>query len=178
MPSNLEIIIPLSILGVAVIALMIVAYRQYKELKKLKHNYHLFMRGEEGKSLEKGLLRRMVQMEQMEKSIAGQHEELQLFKAVQDRSLVKYGIEKYDAFEDIGGRLSFALALLDKHDSGFVLNAIHSREDCFLYVKEIVNGESYIMLSDEEIKALRTARKYGEEEDIINEYQIGAETES
>ena len=54
----------------------------------------------------------------------------------------------------MGGKLSFVLALLDKDNTGFLLNAIHSRENCFLYIKEIVNGESYIMLSDEEVEAL------------------------
>ena len=69
----------------------------------------------------------------------------------------KVGIVKYDAFDDVGGKMSFALAMLDKENTGFILNAIHSRDNCFLYLKEIVNGESYIMLSAEEIDALRQA---------------------
>ena len=56
------------------------------------------------------------------------------------------------------------LALLDDSDSGFVLNAVHSKENCFLYIKEIVKGESYIMLSNEEIEALRIAKRYGTKE--------------
>ncbi len=63
----------------------------------------------------------------------------------------KYGVEKYDAFDDVGGKLSFALALLDKSNSGIILNAVHSRDNCFLYLKEIVKGESYVMLSQEEV---------------------------
>ena len=50
----------------------------------------------------------------------------------------KYGVEKYDAFDDVGGKLSFALALLDKENTGLILNAVHSRDNCFLYMKEIV----------------------------------------
>ena len=69
----------------------------------------------------------------------------------------KYGVEKYDAFDDVGGKLSFALALLDKDNSGIMLNAVHSRDNCFLYLKEIVKGESYVMLSQEEVEALRKA---------------------
>lgn len=71
---------------------------------------------------------------------------------------------KYDAFEDMGGKLSFVLAMLDKNNTGFLLNAIHSRENCFLYIKEIVNGESYVMLSEEEVEALKRAVNYGLEE--------------
>ena len=47
--------------------------------------------------------------------------------------------------------------MLDKDNSGFVLNAIHSREGCYTYIKEIVNGESYIVLGEEEKEALRQA---------------------
>ena len=72
----------------------------------------------------------------------------------------KIGIVKYDAFPDVGGKLSFALAMLDEGNSGFVLNAIHSREGCYTYVKEIVKGESYIVLGQEEKEALRQAVNY------------------
>ena len=64
----------------------------------------------------------------------------------------KYGVEKYDAFDDVGGKLSFALALLDKNNTGLILNAVHSRDNCFLYLKEIVKGESYVVLSQEKWK--------------------------
>ena len=57
----------------------------------------------------------------------------------------------------MGGKLSFALALLDKNNNGFVLNAMHSREGCYTYIKEIVNGESYIVLAEEEKNALNIA---------------------
>ncbi len=78
------------------------------------------------------------------------------------KSLTKYGIVKYDAFDDVGGKLSFAIALLDKNNTGFILNAIHSRDNCFFYIKEIVKGESYILLSSEEMDALRQAVHFGE----------------
>ena len=55
-------------------------------------------------------------------------------------------------FDDVGGKLSFALALLDKENTGLILNAVHSRDNCFLYMKEIVKGESYVMLSQEEVE--------------------------
>ena len=64
----------------------------------------------------------------------------------------------------MGGKLSFALAMLDKKNSGFILNAIHSRDNCFLYIKEIVKGESYVMLSEEEVKALKAAMVYDNNE--------------
>jgi hypothetical protein len=82
-------------------------------------------------------------------------------------------VEKYDAFDDVGGKLSFALALLDKENNGLILNAVHSRDNCFLYLKEIVKGESYVMLSQEEVEALRKAVNFelGKLEEIDSEKQ-------
>ena len=67
------------------------------------------------------------------------------------------GMVKYDAFNEMGGKLSFALALLDNRNNGFLINAMHSREGCYTYVKEIINGESYINLGEEEKKELDKA---------------------
>ena len=76
-------------------------------------------------------------------------------------SLKKVAVVNFDAFDDVGGKLSFALALLDKENTGLILNAVHSRDNCFLYMKEIVKGESYVMLSQEEVEALRKAVNFG-----------------
>ncbi|MDE5679264.1 MAG: DUF4446 family protein, partial [Lachnospiraceae bacterium] len=69
----------------------------------------------------------------------------------------KVGIVKYDAFHQMGGQLSFSLALLDENNNGFVLNSVHSTEGCYTYTKEIKNGECTISLGDEEKKALSMA---------------------
>ena len=64
---------------------------------------------------------------------------------------------KYDAFNEMGGKLSFAIAMLDGNNSGWIINAMHSREGCYTYIKEIIKGESYIELSEEEAEALDKA---------------------
>ena len=64
---------------------------------------------------------------------------------------------KYDAFHEMGGKLSFSLALLDQENNGFIINAMHSREGCYTYIKEILNGNSIIVLADEEREALNIA---------------------
>ena len=53
-------------------------------------------------------------------------------------------------FHEMGGELSFALTMLDENNNGWIFNAMHSREGCYTYIKEVVNGESYIELSSEE----------------------------
>ena len=72
----------------------------------------------------------------------------------------KIGIVKYDAFQEMGGKLSFTLAILNDDNDGFVLNSMHStREGCYTYVKEIIKGESFVVLSSEEKLALEEAKK-------------------
>ncbi len=69
----------------------------------------------------------------------------------------KTGIVKYDAFDEMGGKLSFVLAVLDGRDNGYLLNVMHSRDDCYTYIKEIKRGASYVELSAEEQIALEKA---------------------
>ena len=58
----------------------------------------------------------------------------------------------------MGGKLSFALALLNDKNNGFIINSMHSsREGCYTYVKEIINGESFVILATEEKEALEMA---------------------
>ena len=70
----------------------------------------------------------------------------------------KVGLIRYNPFDDMGGNLCFALALLDGYDNGVVLNGIHSRTGSFTYAKPIEMGVSTYMLSEEEIKAVEMAK--------------------
>ena len=72
----------------------------------------------------------------------------------------KIGLVKYDAFQQMGGKLSFCLCLLDNKNSGFILNSVHSSDGCYSYTKEIKKGESELSLGEEEKKALDMAMGY------------------
>ena len=79
-----------------------------------------------------------------------------MYKKLQS-TFQKVGIVKYDAFNQMGGQLSFSLALLDENDNGFILNSVHSAEGCYSYTKEIKSGMCEISLSEEEREALNIA---------------------
>ena len=64
---------------------------------------------------------------------------------------------RYDAFEDVGGRLSFSCAMLDEHGSGVVLTSINGRQETRVYAKPIADGTSTYNLSVEESEAIRQA---------------------
>ena len=70
----------------------------------------------------------------------------------------KVGLIRYNPFDEMGGNLCFALALLDGNDNGVVLNGIHSRTGSFTYAKPIEQGVSTYMLSEEEVKAVEMAK--------------------
>lgn len=151
------------ILAIAVVLLAVALAQTNMRLNHLSRKYCIFMKGNDGKSVEKAMASKMKALDKVDSKQAENASALKHLQKLYDRSLTKYGIVKYDAFEDVGGKMSFALAMLDKESNGFVLNAIHSRDNCYLYIKEIVKGESYIMLSDEEVEALRIAYHFGEE---------------
>ncbi|HVL32708.1 MAG TPA: DUF4446 family protein [Actinomycetota bacterium] len=73
------------------------------------------------------------------------------------RAIQRVGLVRFDAFDDMGGRLSFAAALLDEDGSGLVLSSINGRHETRIYAKAIEHGQSRIQLSDEEVEAIKRA---------------------
>jgi hypothetical protein len=67
------------------------------------------------------------------------------------------GVVRFDAFEDMGGRLSFSAALLDGKGDGVVITSINGRQDTRCYAKQVENWTSIHNLSDEERQAIREA---------------------
>ncbi|MDO5344766.1 MAG: DUF4446 family protein [Lachnospiraceae bacterium] len=139
---------------------LIYMVRVSMKLTRFLKRYRIFMRGKDAVSLEKAFAQKFLEVDRLIEMSKNQANEISRLKEVLSRTTNKIGIVKYDAFPDVGGKLSFALAMLDESNSGFVLNAIHSREGCYTYVKEIVKGESYIVLGQEEKDALRQAVNY------------------
>ena len=143
------------------IVLTIMVISNNMRLSRLEHKYKVFMKGNDAQSLEKTFMRKFSQIDRLYEAKEDHDGSINYIMKSLNLIFSKYGIEKYDAFDDVGGKLSFALALLDHENNGLILNAVHSRDNCFLYLKEIVKGESYVMLSQEEVEALRRAVNFG-----------------
>ncbi len=151
------------------IVMIIVVFNLRMKVNRMNTRYRSFMKGADGASLEKNLRSKINRIDKYAENIDSLDETIKEVVEAQKKNVHKYGMVKYDAFDDVGGKLSFVLAVLDDRNTGFVLNAVHSKENCFLYLKEIVKGESYIMLSNEEVQALRIAEKYGSDEELLVE---------
>lgn len=74
-----------------------------------------------------------------------------------DGVLQKVGMIRYNAFQDVGSDLSFAVAILNNEDTGIVLNGIYARDMSNIYAKPIVKGTSKYTLTKEEKEAIRRA---------------------
>lgn len=144
-------------MAVFLIVLFVLLIIMLKRFKRLSRRYENFMRGKDTESLEDVIFHKFEEIEQLKK--ANSENEKKIDSMMQNMMLAyqKIGIVKYDAFKEMGGKLSFALALLDKSNNGFVMNSMHNRESCYTYIKEIIDGKSYITLSEEEKKAVEAA---------------------
>lgn len=144
--------------GVAIVLILfIMNIVSLVKIGKLKKKYKSFMEGKDAKSLEETIISRFRQMDDLKVNQELQNKDIQVLKANILKTYQKFGLVKYDAFNEMGGQLSFSLALLDKKNNGFLLNTVHNREGSYTYVKEIFDGKSEINLSEEEEKALNNA---------------------
>lgn len=142
--------------GVMLILLILLIVNMVKT-NKLKKKYEAFMVGKDGKSLEENLVKRINQVEELLVSEKKNEENIEKIFNNMKFTFQKVGMVKYDAFNEMGGKLSFSLVLLDQKNDGFVINAMHTREGCYTYIKEIIDGNSVIVLAEEEKEALNIA---------------------
>ena len=142
---------------VLIIILFILNIVSSKKIKNMQRTYHKFLSGKNAETLEGIILEKFAEIDDI-RNISNIHSE-EIKNINEDLSITfkKMGMVKYDAFNEMGGKLSFSLALLNEINTGFVINAMHSRDGCYLYIKEIIKGESYIPLGEEEKQALKNA---------------------
>ncbi len=160
---GIQIEIILIIMIVIILALIVALVLVVRRLEFVNRKYYVIMSGKKGKDLEKVILTRFKEMDKVKANARRVTSEHKKFKGQLDSCIDKIGLVKYDAFDNQAGNLSFSLALLNQDNSGVVLNTMHSREGCFTYAKEIIKGESYISLSEEEKEAIKKAMTVEEE---------------
>lgn len=129
------------------------------KMGKVYRRYDLFMRGKDAETLEDLIAEIYENTQQLMDQDLANKDVMKVVSRSLSNSYQKTGIVKYNAFEGMGGQSSFALAVLDMTNSGFLLNAMHSRNSCYIYVKEIKDGEPEAALGKEEKQALEAAMK-------------------
>lgn len=146
------------VLAVLTIILFILLIVQICKTGKLKRRLDAFLLGKDGTSLEQDILKLFDDNQFLRKMAEKDRKDINtIFKRMQTM-YQKMGLVRYDAFRQMGGQLSYSLALLDENDNGFIINSVHSTEGCYSYSKEIRNGDNNISLSEEEAEALAIAK--------------------
>ena len=155
--GNLDIgyiLLALVILTVVLIILNIVSLVKISNLKK---RLRKFMKGKDARSLEKEIIALHEDNKFLKTSTDTNKKDIRDLNKRFAKAFQKIGIVKYDAYQQMGGLLSFSLALLDEDNNGLILNSVHSTEGCYTYTKEVVYGECKLELSNEEKVALDQA---------------------
>ena len=93
---------------------------------------------------------------------AAVHERLDEAERRLDGAIAYRALIRYDAYNELSGRQSTSIALLDSSRSGVVLSSIHHRDQARLYAKQLTAGEPELELSPEEAEAVRLALAGGE----------------
>ena len=147
----------LIILAVICVALIVAVIILFRKLNAEKLRLDRFLTGQDGRDLESALNDRFNRISALEEMNADNEAAIRDIYLRLQGTYQKMGIVKYNAFTENGGNLSFAMALLNEKDNGYVMNVMNSREGSYVYVKEISQGRCDIPLGGEESKAIEQA---------------------
>lgn len=149
------------ILSVLVFALAGTSYVQARRIRHLRTRWKELLAGAQGDNIERMLydhLRERLNVQSQVDSLRQRIDGLEVKMAGAKRHV---GLVKYDAFEDVGGSQSFALALYDDKGDGALITSLVGRSDCRVYCKPLLGGKSERSLSQEEQRAIREAVQAG-----------------
>ena len=148
--NNMEfVLIGVSVVALVLLIFWIITIVNLVQIKKLKKKYEKFMSGSDAQTLEDTIAKHLDQIDGLVSS-----------NAINEKNIGQLTNQIQYAFQEMGGKLSFSLCLLNEKEDGFIINAMHSREGCYTYIKEIIAGNCVIILSDEEKEALEMAKAY------------------
>lgn len=136
------------------VALIILGIKIYK-LDKIRKQF--FASGHK-LDLEQVLVSQNRSITKINKEILTLREDLADLSILNKNNIQKVGFVRYNPFEDAGGNISFAIALLNDHGNGVVISSLHGREGTRMYAKSIKAKKSESKLTNEEIKAIDSAK--------------------
>ena len=117
------------------------------------------MSGKDATSLEDTILQQKTEIDKLTESIKNKDEVIDKIHSLLSKTYSKCGLVKYDALDNMSGKISFAFVLLNEHNDGFLMNSIHTRNGSYVYLRDIKNGLCDVKLGEEETQALEMAMK-------------------
>ncbi len=146
-------------LTILIVILLTIVITLSTSLKRLRKKYEHFMLGatNENVTLEELLISYLNETRTIERQNLNIKEKIAHLEQKTEKCFQKISIIRYNPFDDMGGNLCYAVALLDENNNGLVLNGIHTRTSSYSYAKPVINGKSDYKLSSEEEEAIHKA---------------------
>ena len=126
------------VMAVLVLLSVILLIVQIVKTNRLKKRLDKFLLGKEGASLEQDIIGIVEDNKFLKNMAENNKKDIRTLYKKLESTYQKMGLVRYDAYNQMGGQLSFCLALLDENNNGFLFNSVHSTEGCYCYTKEII----------------------------------------
>jgi hypothetical protein len=150
-------LVALSAAAVAVIAL-ILAVVLAARLRRMRHQYLALQDGEGGETFIEAVARKTAAVDDLRVDVSALTGDVKDLRVDLADAIRHVAVVRYDAFNDMGGRMSFSAALLDDTGDGVVISSINGRTETRTYAKGVKAGGSEAELSPEEEQAIGFAR--------------------
>lgn len=139
------------------ILLMAGIFVLFRQLSLLRRNIAILKRGADGSSLLEKVASQAVQIQDIYRLLEEHAAEKDYLTEVLAGALQRVAVVRFDAFDDMGGKLSYSVAMLDENGDGVIFTSIYGRNENRTYAKAVRSGKASHVLSREEEEALRRA---------------------
>lgn len=144
--------------GAVALLALVIAVVLAVQLRSMRKKLVLLQQGADGQSFVDVVAAKVSQVQGLRADVEGLRTDVGVLRAEVRDALRHVAVVRYDAFGDMGGRLSFSAAVLDDNGDGFVLTSIHGRTETRVYLKGVAKAAAE-QVSPEEIQAISHAAK-------------------
>ena len=155
--NTFEYTFPFLVVLVISIISMVLAAISYFKYKNLQNTYENFMSGRDAESLEEFFLDIQADIDHLLEDHKNIKANIKALNRITKKSYQKFGLYRYDAFEEKGGKRSFTVSLLDYTNTGFIVTCQNTGSGTLLFIKEVEAGATRTKLGPEEESALEVA---------------------
>ena len=152
--SDISLIV-IFVINTILFMLVIISYARISKMNK--NNKEFMQKLGTGKDIGEDLDNYMERIIELEQALSETHSYCKQLENKMKNCVQKIGVVRYNAYNDAGNDLSFAVALLDEKNNGIVFNGIYSREMSNIYAKPIADGRCEYNITKEENEDLKKA---------------------
>lgn len=145
------------VIGVVALASLVLSVILAARMGRMRQQYAVLSGDNDEESFVEAVARKQEEVKALRGDVARFVSEMRATQADLTQALRHVSVVRYDAFGDMGGRMSFSAALVDDHGNGFVLTSVHARSESRSYIKQLRGGMAEVTLSPEESAAVADA---------------------